>query len=160
MGQLHATIHVDLSPEPAFDAFADADGLAKWFPGAQAVTDLTGPLDQVGTTYTLRFRGPVRADCEVIAATRPGLHERTFHRLPLHVRGRARMRFLSDSNGTTIELDGEYALPGGAIGRALAKLLPRAGDRAAKAELKHFKAFLDHEGEKDRLSRSSAASAP
>jgi uncharacterized protein YndB with AHSA1/START domain len=143
MGLLHATIHVDAAPDGAFDAFADANGLARWFPGAQAVIELTGPLDQVGTTYTLKFAGPIRAHCEIVAVERPDLHERTFHRRPIGIRGRARMRFQADNGGTRIVLDGEYSLPAGPLGRALDRLLPAAGDRGARAELAHFKAFLD-----------------
>jgi carbon monoxide dehydrogenase subunit G len=143
MGLLHATIHVDAPPDRAFDAFADADGLAKWFPGARAVSETTGPLDRLGTTYTLEFAGPIRAHCQVIAVNRPDLHERTFHRRPIGIRGRARMRFEADQGGTKIALDGEYSLPAGPLGRALDKLLPGAGDRGARAELAHFKAFLE-----------------
>jgi uncharacterized protein YndB with AHSA1/START domain len=143
MGRLHAAVDIDAPPELAFEVFVDPARLARWFPGARGVDRLSGPLDRPGTVYTLVFRRPVRADCEVIAVDGQRLHERTFARRPLGVSGRARMTFTATATGTRVELDGCYEPPLGALGRLVDRLLARAGDRQARTELKAFKACVE-----------------
>ena len=48
------------------------------------------------------------------------------------------MRFMPTPTGTRIELDGDYRLPLGPIGRAVDRLLRRAGTRGAARELRRL----------------------
>ena len=44
--------------------------MKEWVGGVTKVTDVTGPVDRVGTRYIVRF-GPVKSPTEVLEADRP-----------------------------------------------------------------------------------------
>jgi len=57
-------------PERVFDLWVDLDRMREWVGGVTKVSDLTGPVDQVGTRYVVWF-GPVKSPTVVLAADRP-----------------------------------------------------------------------------------------
>jgi uncharacterized protein YndB with AHSA1/START domain len=57
-------------PERVFDLWTDLDRMKEWVGGVTKVTDLTGPVDRVGTRYVVWF-GPVKSPTEVLEAKRP-----------------------------------------------------------------------------------------
>jgi len=46
---------VATSPQETFDLFTNLDRMHEWVGGVTAVTDVTGPVDQIGTRYTTWF---------------------------------------------------------------------------------------------------------
>ena len=61
---------VDAPPEVVFDLWTNLDRLPEWIEGLSRVTDVSGPVDRVGTRYLAHF-GPVRSPTQVIEAERP-----------------------------------------------------------------------------------------
>jgi uncharacterized protein YndB with AHSA1/START domain len=57
-------------PERVFDLWIDLDRMKEWVGGVTKVTDVTGPVDQVGTRYLVWF-GPMKSPTEVLEADRP-----------------------------------------------------------------------------------------
>ena len=57
-------------PERVFDLWIDLDRMKEWVGGVTKVTDLTGPVDGVGTRYVVWF-GPVKSRTEVLELERP-----------------------------------------------------------------------------------------
>jgi uncharacterized protein YndB with AHSA1/START domain len=53
MRQMRSTIHIDVKPEDAFDVFADAKQIPKWYAPKVEVTDVTGRLTAPGAGYTI-----------------------------------------------------------------------------------------------------------
>jgi uncharacterized protein YndB with AHSA1/START domain len=53
MRQMRSTIHVDVTPEDAFDLFVDVQQIPKWYAPKVEVTDVTGRLAAPGDGYTL-----------------------------------------------------------------------------------------------------------
>ena len=70
MGKYQFTIDVAASPDQVFDLWTDLDRMKEWIGGVTGVTDVTGPLDQAGTRYTVLF-GSMRSPSEVLAVERP-----------------------------------------------------------------------------------------
>ncbi len=110
--------------EHAYAAYVDPAVLPKWM-GIQAITDVSGPLDRPGTTFTEIVLGPYRPRSEVLAAEPPILHEmagRTFLRLGYHWT----TRFAEKDGGTEVTLNAEAILPGLA-GRFARRFLVSSG---------------------------------
>ncbi|MEO8511533.1 MAG: SRPBCC family protein [Chloroflexota bacterium] len=84
------SILIAAPPERVFDLFMDLDRMSEWTEGVGPVTDRTGPVDQVGTRYTVWF-GPMRSPTEILAVDRPR-HVRT-HFGNLILKGEADTRF-------------------------------------------------------------------
>jgi uncharacterized protein YndB with AHSA1/START domain len=97
-----------------FKAFTDPKLAVDWL-DAQAITDVDGPLDRAGSTYTLIIFWFHRLKVTVVRSEPPAIHE-TDHRGPL---GSAHMTAtLAERDGIThLELVTEYSLPLGPIGR-------------------------------------------
>jgi hypothetical protein len=160
MGRFHAAAHFAAPPEVAFDVFTDASRMGEWFPRARRVANASGPINHLGVTYSLLFPWPARADCEVVAVDRPLLHTREYVLRPFGVAGHARMRFRDEGSGSRIDLDGEYRMPVGRLGRMLDRPLRRAWDRQAATELRRLKPLVERAArEPDRPAAESGAPA-
>lgn len=93
------TIHVAAPPELVFDLWTNLERMGEWVGGVTGVTDISGPVDRVGTTYVVRF-GPVRSPTEVIEAERPRRFATRFGSWVL--RGQSGATFEQDGDGTRL----------------------------------------------------------
>jgi uncharacterized protein YndB with AHSA1/START domain len=66
----HLTAFSAAPPERVFDLWTDLDRMKEWVGGVTKVTDITGPIDRVGTRYVVWF-GPVKSPTEVLEVERP-----------------------------------------------------------------------------------------
>lgn len=57
MGAYRFEVRTAASPERAFDLWTNLDRMRDWVGGVTRVTDVSGPVDRAGTTYTVWFRG-------------------------------------------------------------------------------------------------------
>ena len=127
MGRTRKTRHIAASPPMVFRAFTDPMVLADWME-ADAVIDQRGPLDVVGSTYTLVIRGPWRFRMRVIESTPP----QTYGLDGLGPLGTTyRMSATLADHGATTELVVEHAwtLPFGPIGRWMDRRWVEPGTR-------------------------------
>ncbi len=85
--------------ERVFDLWTDLDRMKEWVGGVTKVTDVTGPVDRVGTRYIVWF-GPVKSPTEVLEAERPRLLKTRFGSWVL--RGVNTTTFKPEGNGTRI----------------------------------------------------------
>jgi uncharacterized protein YndB with AHSA1/START domain len=94
MSEYLFSVHVAAPPEQVFDLWTDLDRLGEWTGGVTKVTDVTGPLDRVGTRYTVWF-GRMASSTEVLEVQRPS-----------RFRTRFGSRLLRGENEATFEPDG------------------------------------------------------
>ena len=52
--------HVAAPPDDVFALWTNLDRIGEWIGGVTGVSDVSGPIDQVGTTYVVHF-GPVKS---------------------------------------------------------------------------------------------------
>jgi uncharacterized protein YndB with AHSA1/START domain len=64
------TAYAAAPPERVFDLWIDLDRMKVWVGGVTKVTDVTGPVDRVGTRYVVWF-GRVKSPTEVLEVERP-----------------------------------------------------------------------------------------
>lgn len=96
------TVHVSAPIENVFGAWIDLDRMREWVGGVTGVTDVTGPVDRVGTRYTVMF-GRMRSETEVLEADPPHLLHTRFGNWLL--RGESRATFEPDGNETRLTVE-------------------------------------------------------
>jgi uncharacterized protein YndB with AHSA1/START domain len=70
MGRHEFSAFIAAPPERVFDLWTDLDRMPEWVGGVTRVSDLSGPVDRAGTTYTVWF-GRMASRTQVLDAERP-----------------------------------------------------------------------------------------
>ncbi len=99
MADYRFSIHVDAPPERVFKLWTDLDRMREWVGGVTRVTDVTGPVAQAGTRYTVWF-GPLRSPTEVLEVESPGRIRTRFGNWLL--RGETLATFDDEGGGTRL----------------------------------------------------------
>jgi hypothetical protein len=100
MATYRLSARASASPERVFDRWIDLEGMVDWVGGVTRVSDVSGPVDRAGTTYTVRFGG-MASRSEVLEATRPSRFRTRFGNWLL--RGENVATFSPDGDGTRID---------------------------------------------------------
>jgi len=140
---VRVTGFVEAPPEQVWGAHIDGARIPEWFPGVRGVDGISGPLDRPGTTYTLRFRPPVRSRVVVTEVEAPLMHTRRWDARPFGSHGTATLLLRPEGGGTHVDLDVTYGLPLGPVGRVLERLsvVRRRAARDVRRELQAFGGF-------------------
>ena len=99
MGVYRFETRTTASPERAFDLWTNLGRMKEWVGGVTAVTDVSGPIDVRGTTYTVWF-GRMKSPTEVLEVERPRVFRSRFGNVIL--RGENVATFEPDGDGTRI----------------------------------------------------------
>jgi uncharacterized protein YndB with AHSA1/START domain len=146
MGTAHYSIWIDASPDRVWDVFTNLERIPDWQTGDPCVIEVSGPGDEVGTTYTVR-RGPGTGRTIVTEAVRPTIYaSRTDAYLGLSFDLTATLR--PDRSGTTLTLRADTHWPRGL--RLLGRIVEFAflNQREANRELERLKVLLEAEAAK------------
>ena len=107
-------------PTDVFALWTNLDRIGEWIGGVTGVSDVSGPIDQVGTTYVVHF-GPLKSPTEILEVERPRRFATKFGSWVL--RGRSSATFEPDGDGTRITQ--EFETVGRIFGDLLVDLLAR-----------------------------------
>ena len=99
MGVYRFEVRTAASPERAFDLWTNLDRMKEWVGGVTKVTDVSGPVDRAGTTYTVWFGG-MKSRTTVLEAERPRVFRSRFGNYIL--KGTNVATFEPDGTGTVI----------------------------------------------------------
>ena len=148
MPSVRVTELVDAPPERVWAAHLDGERIPEWFPGVRSAKRISGPLDRVGTTYVLRFNPFVRSRVTVTEVEAPVMHTRTWDARPFGTHGRATVLLRSEDGGTRVDLDVNFELPLGPLGRLLERLsfVRHRAARDVRRELHAFALFAARHG--------------
>ena len=91
--------HVGALPEHVFALWTNLERMGEWVGGVTGVSDVSGPIDQVGTTYVVHF-GPMKSPTTILEVERPRRFATRFGNWLL--RGRSSAVFEPDGTGTQI----------------------------------------------------------
>jgi uncharacterized protein YndB with AHSA1/START domain len=125
--------HIEAPPEVAFDLWTNLERQREWVGGVTSVVDVSGPIDVVGTSYTVMF-GTTRSPTQVLETERPSRFVVHFGNWIL--RGRSSATFLPEDGGTrlTVRLDTE-----GLFSAITARIFSLGSWRGSfRGELAHF----------------------
>ena len=93
------TTHVAAPREHVFALWTNLERMGDWVGGVTGVSEVSGPVAQVGTTYVVHF-GPVKSPTEVLDVEPPRLFATRFGSWIL--RGRSSATFEPEADGTRI----------------------------------------------------------
>lgn len=128
---------IEAPPERVFEAWTDPVVAADWL-DADAIIDRTGPLAEVGTTFTLVIRGPWRFRMRVIRSAAPFTHEMA-GTAPLGTAVELALTLTPRDGGTDLEFATTYTMPLGALGRWIdRRWIDREPRPTANRELDRF----------------------
>jgi uncharacterized membrane protein len=148
MGHVLQSGHIDAPPDKAFALAIDAARIPEWNSSVVEVKEISGSLDQVGSSYlsVLKLGGrPLKGRWEVSRVERPRLLEFT-GTAPGGGTATTKNRFESAGGGTDLAIEIEYQLPGGFIGGMADRLfVERAIERDVKHSVENFKAICEAE---------------
>jgi len=141
MGKWRHVISIAASPERVFDIYTDLTRVPEWQEGKPTITDISGDIDRVGTTYVVQ-RGRFASRSEVLVTDRP-----THHVVRIDgafgLRAEVASELESDRAGTrlTLTLEAQWRHP------LLGRVLERAvfNPRIARRELDMLKALAERE---------------
>ena len=99
MARYAISTHAKAPVDAVFALWIDVQRMGEWVGGVTRVTDVSGPIDRVGTTYVVHF-GPVKSPTEVIEAEPPRRFATKFGSWVL--RGTSSATFELEGDGTRI----------------------------------------------------------
>ena len=127
--------------EQVFALWTDLERMAEWVGGVKDVVDVSGPIDQAGTTYTVRFGSWATSPTTVIAAERPSRLATRFGNT--YLRGENDTTF-EDIGGAT-RLMQEFRIEG-LLPRIMARIFATGSYKGSfRGELNHFKEICERE---------------
>jgi uncharacterized protein YndB with AHSA1/START domain len=106
MGRHRVSVHVAAPPERVFGLWIDLDRMKDWVGGVTRVSDVSGPVAQAGTTYTVWF-GRMASRTEVLEADPPRFLRSRFGNGLLA--GESSVRFEREGDGTRIDQEFQTA---------------------------------------------------
>jgi uncharacterized protein YndB with AHSA1/START domain len=121
--EIHLELPVAASPERVFAIYADPDRVPEWRPSIREVAEVTGPMSEVGTRFTTRYRGRAPdSQGTVVASDPPRLHALAGGGT---VSYETRLELAPEGTGSRLRFDLSVRLPGGPVGRLAGELLLR-----------------------------------
>ena len=99
MARYTISTHVAAPPEHVYALWTNLGRMGDWVGGVTGVTDVSGPIDHVGTTYIVRF-GPMKSPTEIVEVDPPRRFVTRFGNWLL--RGKSSATFEPDGDGTRI----------------------------------------------------------
>ena len=127
--------------EQVFARWIDLERMPDWVGGMKDVIDLSGSVDQVGTTWTTRFGNWATSPTTVIAAERPAHFATRFGNTYLRGENEA---WFENSSGKT-RLTQEFRVHG-LLPRLTARIFATGSYKGSfRGELNHFKEICERE---------------
>jgi uncharacterized protein YndB with AHSA1/START domain len=142
MGHYRLSTFVNAPPGHVFALWTDLERIGEWIRGVTRVTDISGPVDQAGTEYTVWF-GPMRSRTRVLQAERPRHHRTRFGNAIL--KGETEVWLEPEGDGT--RLTQEFRTTGW-VAAVSARLFATGSYRGSfRGELDAFRQIAEREDE-------------
>ena len=99
MARYTISTHIAAPPEDVFALWTNLERMGEWIGGVTGVSDVSGTVDQAGTTYVVHF-GPMKSPTEILEVEPPRRFATRFGNWLL--RGRSSATLEPDGDGTLI----------------------------------------------------------
>jgi uncharacterized membrane protein len=148
MSHVRNSVHVSAPPQVAWEVGRDAERIPQWNTTAVAVKDVTGPLDEVGTRFTIQSRvvgRPLDVTWQIQEVQAPRYFVATAT-TPMGGSATQRVDYEPEAGGTRVTIDMEYELAPGLLGRLLSKAFAeRIMERDVVHSGENFKALVEEQ---------------
>jgi uncharacterized protein YndB with AHSA1/START domain len=140
------TVWIDAPADTIFDIYSDIERFPEWEVGVREVKDVTGPGDQPGTIYSVRY-GPFASRSEVVEVERPRRLVTTTAGV-FGLRARSTSELAPEAGGTRLTISFETWWPSRLLGRLLEKAM--LNPSTLRRELANLKALAEREARSGR----------
>ena len=131
---------IDAPPERVFALWMDLDRMKEWVGGVTGVTDVTGPIDQAGTRYTVLF-GRMRSPTQILEVERPRHVKTSFGNFVL--KGESEVTFEPKGRGTRLA---QTFRTRGVVSAVFARLFATGSYKGSfRGELEAFRKIAERE---------------
>ena len=142
MARYTFSVRVAAPPAGVFDLWTSLERMGEWVGGVTGVSGISGPVDQIGTTYVVHF-GRMRSPTEVIDVDRPRRFATRFGSWLL--RGRSSATFEPEGDGTRVTQEFETV---GRISAISAWVFSRGSyEGSFRGELEKFARIAEREAQ-------------
>jgi uncharacterized protein YndB with AHSA1/START domain len=140
MAVFRLTRHIEAPPDAVYALWTDIARMHEWIEGISSVSAPSGPINQPGTTYTVRIGGS-NSPTEVLAADPPRLfHTRFGNRM---LRGENVARFEPEGAGTRLTQEMRTE---GFVSAIFGRIFASGSYRGSfRGELNHFARIVERE---------------
>jgi uncharacterized protein YndB with AHSA1/START domain len=136
---------IDAPPERVFALWMDLDRMKEWVGGVTGVTDVSGPIDQAGTRYTVLF-GRMRSPTQILEVERPRHVRTSFGNFIL--KGESDVTFAPEGQGTRLV---QAFRTHGVVSAVFARLFATGSYKGSfRGELEAFRTIAEREAALDR----------
>ena len=154
MAEYTLSTYVAARPEQVFALWTNLERMGEWVGGVTRVTDVSGPMDRVGTTYVVHF-GPVKSPTEILEVDPPRRFVTRFGSWVL--RGRSSATFAPEGDGTRLTQEFETV---GRISAISSWIFSRGSyEGSFRGELEKFARIAEREAPQSVDDRIDAARA-
>jgi uncharacterized protein YndB with AHSA1/START domain len=135
------TVDIAAPRDQVFALWTNLERMPEWIGGMKDVIELSGPVDQAGTTYTTRFGSWATSPTTVIAAERPSHYATRFGNT--YLRGENEAWLEETPTGTRLK---QQFRVHGFLPRIMARIFATGSYKGSfRGELNHFKQICERE---------------
>jgi uncharacterized membrane protein len=140
MAQIHKSVIIDAPAERVFDLIDDPSAISSYTPNVERVEDVQQSEQRIGDTFRVIYKAVGVTFEEEFTVTEYERPTRLASRFENGMKGTFAYQVTPQGEQTTLTVDVQYALPGGALGKAAdALLLERTNEKTIEKQLENLR---------------------
>jgi uncharacterized membrane protein len=140
MAEIHKGVTIDAPAEKVFDLLDDPSAIPSYTPNVERVEDVRQSEQRIGDTFRVIYKAVGMTFEEKFTVTAHDRPTRLASRFENGMKGTFVYQLAQQGEQTSLTVDVEYELPGGAFGRAVdALLLERTNEKTIEKQLDNLR---------------------
>ena len=140
MAEIHKTMTIDAPAERVFDLLDDPRAIPSYTPNVERVEDVRQTEQRIGDTFRVIYKAVGVTFEEKFTITEHTRPTRLASRFENGMKGTFLYQVAPQGERTTLTVDVQYELPGGALGKAIdALVLERTNEKTIDKQLENLR---------------------
>jgi uncharacterized membrane protein len=140
MAEIHKTMTIDAPAERVFDLLDDPRAIPSYTPNVERVEDVRQTEQRIGDTFRVIYKAVGMTFEEKFTITEHTRPTRLASRFENGMKGTFLYQVAPQGERTTLTVDVQYELPGGALGKAIdALVLERTNEKTIDKQLENLR---------------------
>src|ERR671931_2510400 len=140
MAEIHKSVTIDAPAERVFDLLDDPSAIPSYTPNIERIEDVRQSEQRIGDTFRVIYKAVGMTFEEKFTVIEHNRPTRLGSRFENGMKGTFVYQVTPQGEQTTLTVDVQYELPGGALGKAVdALLLERTNERTIEKQLENLR---------------------